>query len=373
MKKRGFTLVELLAVIVILAIIALIAVPVFLGIINNTKKSSDKEGVNLYTDTVEKAIQKKQMSDPNFMPDKCDIQRDGNLECFSGTTSLGTVKVSMKGTKPSSGTIYITEDDVTYENIVLNGKTYYKKASNATLVNDAAPTGVSIGDKYTYKVNDNDTFNFYVLSIEGDKVHLIMDRNICEDGTVATEQKTCKVAWYERTINNNYGPDTAMTYLYNGTKNWSNIPDMIMNYTDENNSDSDEYGYTSIITSNGVTTITGKTTTNTTTIGTSSLPLKSRLPKESEITGAGCTTNSGSCPAWLVGYLNDTSTPSDDSLYPDNQNISGISGYWLLSSYQGNPQCVKFTNNYGSLGMTITTVADYYGVRPVITVSKSDL
>ena len=160
MKKRGFTLVELLAVIVILAIIALIAVPVFLGIINNTKKSSDKEGVNLYTDTVEKAIQKKQMSDPNFMPDKCTIKTDGNLECFSGTTSLGTVKVSMKGTKPSSGTIYITEDDVTYENIVLNGKTYYKKASNATLVNDAAPTGVSIGDKYTYKVNDNDTFNF---------------------------------------------------------------------------------------------------------------------------------------------------------------------------------------------------------------------
>ena len=145
MKKRGFTLVELLAVIVILAIIALIAVPVFLGIINNTKKSSDKEGVNLYTDTVEKAIQKKQMSDPNFMPDKCDIKRDGNLECFSGTTSLGIVEIEMKGQVPSSGTVIIEGNNIKYENIVLNEKTYYEKKNY---------TSYSIGDKITYKGSD---------------------------------------------------------------------------------------------------------------------------------------------------------------------------------------------------------------------------
>ena len=200
MKKRGFTLIELLAVIVILAIIALIAVPIVLGIINDSKKSSEKESLNLYTDTVEKAITKKQMSDPNFNPDKCDIKEKGNLECFSGTTSLGILEISMKGQLPSSGQVIIKNNKISYKNIVYNDKTYYEDKI-ATLVNDAAPTVVSYGDKYTYKVNDTDTFNFYVLSVEGDKVHLIMDRNICEDGTVATESNKCTVAWHARYSN----------------------------------------------------------------------------------------------------------------------------------------------------------------------------
>lgn len=38
MKKRGFTLVELLAVIVILSVIALIAMPIILNIIEDAKK-----------------------------------------------------------------------------------------------------------------------------------------------------------------------------------------------------------------------------------------------------------------------------------------------------------------------------------------------
>ena len=71
MNKKGFTLIELLAVIVILAIIALIAVPIVIHIINDSKKSSEKESLNLYIDMVEKAITKKQMNDPNFNPDRC--------------------------------------------------------------------------------------------------------------------------------------------------------------------------------------------------------------------------------------------------------------------------------------------------------------
>lgn len=42
MKKKGYTLIELLAVIVILAIIALIITPVITGIINLAKERSDK-------------------------------------------------------------------------------------------------------------------------------------------------------------------------------------------------------------------------------------------------------------------------------------------------------------------------------------------
>ncbi|MDD4733363.1 MAG: type II secretion system protein, partial [Bacilli bacterium] len=40
--KKGFTLIELIAVIVILAIVALISVPVITGIIKDTKKQAFK-------------------------------------------------------------------------------------------------------------------------------------------------------------------------------------------------------------------------------------------------------------------------------------------------------------------------------------------
>ena len=264
----------------------------------------------------------------------------------------------MKGTKPTSGTIYIDEDDITYENIVLNGKKYYEKESYATLVNDAAPSGISIGDKYTYKVNATDTFTFYVLKVEGDKVHLIMDRNICEDGTVATESNKCTVAWHAGESTVNYGPDTAMTYLYNGTKNWINVPNMIMNYIDENYSGQPESGYTSIITNDGVTTITGKPSTNTTTLGTSSVPLKSRLPKYNELNNVGCEIyNDGSCPDWLIQYMNGTQ-------------ISGIYGYWVLPTIYGSSFRI-YPSGYLSSDSASYDGGD--GVRPVITVSKSDL
>ena len=40
MKKRGFTLVELLAVIAILAILVIIALPNVMGMFNNAKKNT---------------------------------------------------------------------------------------------------------------------------------------------------------------------------------------------------------------------------------------------------------------------------------------------------------------------------------------------
>ena len=59
MKKKGFTLVELLAVIVILAIIALIATPIILGVIETSKKGASENSALGYLDAVEKQIARK--------------------------------------------------------------------------------------------------------------------------------------------------------------------------------------------------------------------------------------------------------------------------------------------------------------------------
>ena len=57
-RKFGFTLVELLAVIVILAVILVIAVPKVMNIINDTRKSTFETSVKLIASGAEKDMQK---------------------------------------------------------------------------------------------------------------------------------------------------------------------------------------------------------------------------------------------------------------------------------------------------------------------------
>ena len=102
----------------------------------------------------------------------------------------------------------------------------------------------TIGSKYECEVKPGTKYNFYVLSIESNgTTNLIMDRNICSDGTAATEDNKCLVAWvskldyndddnYGENGNNNKGPITAMDYLYNATKSWTNTKEMTIDKFD---------------------------------------------------------------------------------------------------------------------------------------------
>ena len=449
--KKGFTLVELLAVIVILAIISIIAIPVVIDMINNSKIKSNKEGLNLYIDTVTKRIANSNL-DILYNPDTCTIQSTGDLLCLKDDEELYVdeektnkiLEIKMNGKKPSEGTLYFTDGKITtgenikyndlyytitngtvskgsnektdiiigvvariknsvgnisgtceiqntttmvcgsvtktlqqsghkisegiitfnngniisYANLKMDGKYYHLSTSGKKSESNKEKYGILVekngteefnkGDKYTYKVNATDTFNFYVLAEPEDgKVNLIMDRNICEDGSTVG---TCNYGWHS-TGYNTFGPTVAMTKLYNATKKWSNVPDMIMNYRDENNGTATDMGYTSIITINGVTTITGKPTTNITTIGTSDKPLKTRLPRYDEMTGAGCTGASGSCPTWLM----------------ENNGT-----YWLLSSQKNDNDKAFHTVSSGYLAAFCCS-ASGKAIRPVITVNISDL
>ena len=483
MRSKGFTLIELLAVIVILAIISIIAIPVVIDMINNSKEKSNKEGLNLYIDTVTKRIANSNL-DVLYNPDTCTIQSTGDLLCLKDDEELCVdeektnkiLEIKMNGKKPSEGTLYFTDGKITtgenikyndlyytitngvvskgskektdiitgviariknavgnisgtceiqntttmvcdsvtktlqqsghkvteglitfnngeitsYKNLKMEGKYYHNKNGETsetdtkqyvcTRVSDSDNSNsITKGDKYTCKVKSDmaTPYTFYVLTDPADgQVNLIMDRNICNDGSITytSTNNYCRYKWYSSKNNNTYGPTTAMAELYAGTKDWDNVEDMVMNYTDENNGAAEDKGYTSIITSNGVTTITGKPTTNTTTVGTSSKPLKARLPKESEVTGAGCSGSLGSCPVWLMEYMtyhnvsNDKYSMNNNSEAYQNQ----IYGYWLLSSYPGDSRYARCVDYYGSVFYYGTTNG-YCGARPVITVSTSDL
>ena len=55
-KKKGFTLIELIGVLVIIAIIALIVTPLIMNIIRRTKENARRRSVDNYGKAVEQAI-----------------------------------------------------------------------------------------------------------------------------------------------------------------------------------------------------------------------------------------------------------------------------------------------------------------------------
>ena len=107
-KNKGFTLVELLAVIVILALIALIATPIILNVINDAKKQAAKDSAYGYMDAVEKYIVSSELEDESI--------QDG----IYSVEDLNK-KISVKGSTPDNGNIEIKNSSVKSYDIGIDG------------------------------------------------------------------------------------------------------------------------------------------------------------------------------------------------------------------------------------------------------------
>ena len=107
-KNKGFTLVELLAVIVILAIIALIATPIILNVINDAKKQAAKDSAHGYVDAVDKYIVSSELEDESI-PDGIYKVEDLNK------------KISVKGSIPDRGSIEIENGSVKSYELEIDG------------------------------------------------------------------------------------------------------------------------------------------------------------------------------------------------------------------------------------------------------------
>ncbi len=348
--KKGFTLIELLAVIIVLAVISTIAVPIVMNIINNSTRSTNEASIELYGRAVEQATLEYELVNKTIATSYEDIKDyinyDGNkVECDT---------FSVEGSK-----VYLSECSVDDE--LVNDYEYGEIDVCALL--SGKPN--EIGSKYLCRVNETEKYNFYVLSHELDETtNLIMDRNICEDGTPTDANKTdkCKVEWYALAESDTtYGPVTAMDHIYNATKDWSNIPNIQMNYNDEEDNLTSGYGYGIIKTENNITKIIKR---DGTTASATYTNLKARMPYYSEVTEEGCESGViGSCPVYLIDYLYDA---SDVVGHPYQENIiSGIDGYWLISSYSEASAWAIHT--VGGL-FSASTNDTAYGVRPVINV-----
>ena len=104
MKKKGFTLVELLAVIVILAVILTIAVPAVKKTVDSAKKKSAENDAVMIKNIAEKYYTR-------------NLDKD---EEITGV-DLSTDTLSYSGEKPTKGYLYFTEDGIAYGKMYING------------------------------------------------------------------------------------------------------------------------------------------------------------------------------------------------------------------------------------------------------------
>ena len=402
MNKKGFTLVELLAVIIILSLLALLASTSVSKIVKDSKSDLYDTQINLIKSAAEawgadnlydlpdagtcKYLTLKDLKQYGLIDPEIKDPRTNKL--FSDSL---LIKISGEENKYGLNNISYEVDS----NDVETCRAVYPVC---TLVKngDVAPAGISPGDKYQCKVKDNmeeefeNGYYFFVLGTNSDgTTNLIMERNIYYDSTndvglVATSTNKGLVAWMSETDygtagganwsgntdRNMFGPVTAMNYLYKATKDWSNVPDIVMNYIDEGNTKS--YGYGTITTTNNITKITKKDTTAVTVLTDKEgyTNLKARMPRYDEVHGTGkCLTYAengnkyGSCPLYLANYLSSSSYVTGDGL----QNISGITGYWTLSSIADYSTGAWYVTYYGNVYSNYVDNEGSFGVRPVIT------
>ncbi len=130
MNKKGFTLVELLAVIVILAIVALVTVPAILNVINDSREKGAEDKAWGTIEAVKSAYAQAQMSGyEDAEGNGVSVSGDNLIVTFSnGTEAFGSKKITMTGERPTSGTVTINKNtgDITCNDLYFkgNGKFY---------------------------------------------------------------------------------------------------------------------------------------------------------------------------------------------------------------------------------------------------------
>ena len=323
-KNKGFTLVELLAVIVILALIALIATPIILNVINDAKKQAAKDSAYGYMDAVEKYIVSSELEDKSI--------QDGTYR----VEELNK-KISVKGSTPDNGNIEIKNSSVKSYDIGIDGYVVsngeVKKVSttksfkNGTAVyyNPETENKCSKEEAKSTIGTKSGCMKWYVFNDkEGNAtVNVILDHNT-----------TARVAW--NSTGNNSEMKEVADALKKDTRTWKNT--------------------TRLITANEVAKITGNTGFDANKENQDWFCLDTNQPD----TTSYCAKAQGTSEyAWLFDYTYECTN------YGCNTSDLSTWGYWTSTSSW-------HVSRFGHLSNTNANYADS-GVRPVITISKANI
>ncbi len=209
------------------------------------------------------------------------------------------------------------------------------------------PTTYEAGTIVKYKVNDSETKYFHVIS----------DNE--EEGTLTMQQREntiYKVPWYDVKDDNSKGPLTALSFLENATKDWTNVNDQ--KYT---------MGTTVFKTNE----FTGCSLTECT-INKYTLEKrtgKARMITVQEANGLGCTGANESCPTWMNNYLYD-STSYGGTINQTGGDYGNNYGYWTMSALSSDSTIAIYVPYHGDVYYLYPTTNTDFGARAVVVIDK---
>ena len=338
-KKKGFTLIELISVLVILAIVALIVTPIVLNIIKKARTAADKRSIDAYGRSIELAI-------ADYLLDKGDFPT--SIEQLTIEYSGAQVVCSTTQLK-DDGTVYLAECTVGGREIT--GYTYGKGGEEES--ETPAYTAYIVGDQVTYNnvdyyvIEDSDASESTVKLLKATPL-TVNEVNQYGSGHVNMNIPSDDSSYQQAYDNNGYG---GMQYYSNATcgahdRGIYNQPLYI------NEGCTTDYAQSEV-----------KYVVDAWKTAEAPAASEARLITVEEVLNLGYEWGQ-TCPTCDNEWIKTENVPT--WLYNSNYY------YWTMSQY--NDSASDVWNVYGSGGLGNNNVNSYSGaVRPVIVLSKSAL
>jgi len=250
-------------------------------------------------------------------------------------------------------TYSIVKDNVVYSESRTVNITHFANGT-AVYFNPDTGTNCTAGEAVSIPGTKTGCMKWYIFndSAASTNINLILDHNT-----------TAQVEWYS-SRSNVAGPTTLLTQLASDTSSWAGVPTRTDSYTVNNGTATYTINYSTykarLITAGDIATITGNTGFNEATTIWSSWFYFDTNTQTPTATSPGT-----SKYAWLYDYT-DVCTGSGCNIAD-----SSTSGYWSATAVSGDSINTWTIYKLGLMGNDFVDHAIYYGVRPVITISKS--
>ena len=145
-KKKGFTLIELIAVLVIMAIIALIVTPLVMNIIRKARAAADRRSVDAYGRSIEIAMAGYLLDNGKFPNSFADIANQ--VEYSGNKITCGVTEIT------NDYSVHLSECKVDNRDVKIDGDEWYTydnsavavAASNSGSQNSGTGTGTGTGN-----------------------------------------------------------------------------------------------------------------------------------------------------------------------------------------------------------------------------------